>query len=207
GRAVGGPGGAAAGVRRRPAEVRVRAAPVAAGLPTSGFGAPLRIAPGGTVTGGRGWLARPAAGAEYPLLSAADAVEQIVVPDLARLCGRKVCPTPPMVITGARLGLALRWNFSGQPLLVPAWRYGLPGPPPPVGAGRANAAIPRRPPRPAGRAGRPPAGPGEPSGRSPERRRDARAGAGDPADPLTAPELSSTAGDSERASQARPTLE
>jgi len=110
-------------VLRIPGQVSVLADPVVDGLPTSGFETSLAVAPGGTITSGNGWLARPATGAEYPLVSAAEAIRQVPVPGIARLCGTKACTPRSPEITGAALGLALRWEETGKPLLVPAWHY------------------------------------------------------------------------------------
>jgi hypothetical protein len=110
-------------VQRVPGQVSVLVDPVVDGLPTTGFGTALTVAPGGDVTTGSGWLGHPAAGAEYPLVPAADALKDLPVRDIARLCGTKVCAPLPMEITGATLGLLLRWDTTAAPLLVPAWRY------------------------------------------------------------------------------------
>jgi hypothetical protein len=115
--------GAPTQVVRMPGQVSVLADPVVDGLVTSGFGTTLVIAPGGAVTAGSGWLGRPARGVEYPLLPAPDALSQVPVLDIARMCGSTVCPTPLFQVTGATLGLVLRWEAAGRPLLVPAWRY------------------------------------------------------------------------------------
>jgi hypothetical protein len=114
-------------VRRLPGQVVVVADPVVDGLPTSGFDTTLQVAPDRSIVGGHGWLGHPVAGAEYPLLSAAEAVKQIATPAIARECGKVQCPAQPMVITGARLGLMLTWNATAQVLLVPAWRYDVRG--------------------------------------------------------------------------------
>jgi hypothetical protein len=114
-------------VQRIPGQVSVLAEPVVDALATSGFGTAIVVAPGGTLAAGAGWLARPAKGAEYPLVGAADAVTRIAVPEVARLCGATVCPPLPLVIIGATLGLALRWDATGRALLVPAWRYDVRG--------------------------------------------------------------------------------
>jgi hypothetical protein len=119
--------GAPTRVQRIPGQVSVLAEPVVDGLATSGFGTALVVAPGGTIAAGAGWLARPVKGAEYPLVGAADAVKQIAVPGVAMLCGTTVCPPRPLEITGASLGLALRWDATGRALLVPAWRYDVRG--------------------------------------------------------------------------------
>jgi hypothetical protein len=115
-------------VRRLPGQVVVVADPVVDGLPTSGFDTSLQVAPDRSIVAGHGWLAHPVAGAEYPLLPAAEAVKQIATPAIARPCGKTGCPgPPPMVITDARLGLLLQWNAVAQALLVPAWHYDVRG--------------------------------------------------------------------------------
>jgi hypothetical protein len=115
-------------VLRLPGQVVVAADPVVDGLPTSGFGTSLQVAPDRSIVAGHGWLGHPVAGAEYPLLPAAEAVNQIATPAVARPCGKTGCPEPPpMVITGARLGLMLQWSATAQALLVPTWRYDVRG--------------------------------------------------------------------------------
>jgi hypothetical protein len=97
------------------------AEPVVDGLSTSGLETRLVVDPRQQVTDGAGWLGTPTAGSEYPLISAAEALARGPVAAVGLRCGSTTCPPPEVV--SARLGLALRWDTSGQPLLVPAWLY------------------------------------------------------------------------------------
>jgi hypothetical protein len=114
-------GAAPTHVQRIPGQVQVLAEPVVDGLPTSGFETRLEVDTRQQVTDGTGWLGTPTAGPEYPLVNAAEALARVPVPAIAVPCGSTSCPRPEVV--GARLGLALRWDTGGQPLLVPAWLY------------------------------------------------------------------------------------
>jgi hypothetical protein len=109
----------------------VTAAPVVAGLPTAGFDVRLQYNAKIELTGGSGWLAAPAAGAEYPLVSAQRALDALPKPGVVpQVCTDRMppsCAAPPRVVTGARLGLALRHDQQAGPLLVPAWLYTLKG--------------------------------------------------------------------------------
>jgi hypothetical protein len=117
-----------------------------------------------------GWTTTPTRGPAYPLISAADAFRALaaeprpMMPELCRLRtdGKPGCEPPaPVVITGARLGLALR-HEPRQPVLVPAWLFDVAGgaqplavvavaphflaTPPPVPMGRPNPATSAVPP-------------------------------------------------------------
>jgi hypothetical protein len=122
--------GADVQVASYPGFALVTAAPVVAGLPTSGYETRLQYDGSSTLTGGSGWLAPSAAGAEYPLISAQRAFDAMPKPEIARICPNthpQNCAAPLTVITGARLGLALRHDQQFGPLLVPAWLYTLRG--------------------------------------------------------------------------------
>src|SRR5207253_6895706 len=81
---------------------------------------------------GSGWLAAPAAGTEYPLVSAKRALDALPAPPRILIaCATPAvadCPMPrPVVVTGARPGLTLRYQDRGGPLLAPAWLYDVRG--------------------------------------------------------------------------------
>jgi hypothetical protein len=104
----------------------VTAAPTVAGLPTSGYETRLQYDSGIRLTSGSGWLASPAAGADYPLVSAQRAFDALPKPEIAKVCTDvepSRCTAEPTVITGASLGLALRHDQQAGALLVPAWFY------------------------------------------------------------------------------------
>ncbi|HSV68111.1 MAG TPA: hypothetical protein VLJ59_19760 [Mycobacteriales bacterium] len=113
-------------VLRAPGQIQVLADPVVDSWPTVGFATRLAVGTTGTIVDASGWLGPPAAGPEYPLVSAAEALAALPVPEIAVRCQGSICPSPPR-ITGARLGLALRWDETGRPLLVPAWLYDVDG--------------------------------------------------------------------------------
>lgn len=112
-------------VQRMPGQVQVIADPVLDGLPTTGFETRLMVDAHRQLTGGTGWLGTPTAGQEYPLISAAAALAGLPWPATGVHCGGTTCPRPEVV--DARLGLALRWDTSGRPVLVPAWIYQMHG--------------------------------------------------------------------------------
>lgn len=104
--------------------VAVVADPVIDGLVTDGYATTLLLDAHGAVKGAGGWLAHPATGATYPLVTASDALKTVVVPAIARLCGTKACPQQPLEVTGAELALTLRYQANpSTPILLPAWRY------------------------------------------------------------------------------------
>ncbi|HVQ94659.1 MAG TPA: hypothetical protein VMU51_26720 [Mycobacteriales bacterium] len=117
-------------VQTFPAIAIVTAAPVVAGLPTAGFEVRLQYNAKIELAGGSGWLATPVTGTEYPLVSAQKALDALPNPEIARVCTDRMpatCAIPQRVITGARLGLALRHDQQAGPLLVPAWLYTIKG--------------------------------------------------------------------------------
>jgi hypothetical protein len=86
-----------------------------------------------------GYLLVPTAGDDYPLRSAQSAFDDLAKlprPEIAMYCGPVppaagaeplACPTPkPIQVTGATLGLQLRWDGTGN-LLVPAWFFSTEG--------------------------------------------------------------------------------
>lgn len=125
---------------------RVWADPVVAGLPTVGLSTTIEVDRSG-VLGADGWLGTPVQGADYPLITAAQALHLLsrmahpmgvdtsvaAAPALAIACPVPDGPVTPMcggptVISGARLGLALRYD-GGAPVLVPAWLFSVAGQP------------------------------------------------------------------------------
>lgn len=110
--------------------------PTVAGLPTVGIATTIDVDTTGVI-GAMGRLESPTAGPEYPILTAAAALERLnsaprPLPAIA--CpetkdGPSACPgvdLRPAVITGATLGLTL--SFDGaDPILVPAWLYTVDG--------------------------------------------------------------------------------
>jgi hypothetical protein len=123
-------GNAEVRVQTFPSIALVTAAPVVDGLPTAGIEVRLQYNAKYELTGGSGWLATPTLGAEYPLVTAQQALDALPKPEIARgVCTDRMpatCVIPQRVITGARLGLALRHNRT-SPLLVPAWLYTVQG--------------------------------------------------------------------------------
>jgi len=85
---------------------------------------------GDLLAGGNGWVGTPTRGRSYPLIDAARAYSMLkaeprMAPEICqvRKDGKPGCePIPPTVITGVRLGLALRHDLE-RPLLVPAWLF------------------------------------------------------------------------------------
>jgi hypothetical protein len=106
----------------------VQATPTADWTTTLSFGA------NDTLTDASGWFGDPTRGRAYPLVDAARAfgllaAQPRAMPELCqvRKDGKPGCePIPPVVITGAALGLALRHDL-GHPLLVPAWLFAVRG--------------------------------------------------------------------------------
>jgi hypothetical protein len=103
------------------------ATPTVDGLPTAGFETRLEYDGKTTLFGGSGWLGGPARGTQYPLVSAKRALDALPHPDIAIACTNPAgsrCPAAsPTVVTGARLGLAIRRDAQAGALLVPAWLY------------------------------------------------------------------------------------
>jgi hypothetical protein len=122
--------GAAIVVTGYPALAIITVAPMVDGLQTAGY--ETRLQYDGTIrlTGGSGWLAPSKPGAGYPLISAQRALDGLPRPEIALACTDREpasCVLPPTVITGARLGLALRHDAQDGALLVPAWLYAVRG--------------------------------------------------------------------------------
>jgi hypothetical protein len=103
-------------VETYPGQGQVMAAPVVDGLPTLGYETRLFYDTRARLVSGMGWLATPTASAEYPLVSARKALEQ--VPAVPELPCPAIEPPPPackprqLVIVAARPGLMLVWEAS-----------------------------------------------------------------------------------------------
>jgi hypothetical protein len=105
--------------------------PQVGGLPTQGVRTDVAVDTDGIV-GATGWLGEAVAGASYPLLTATEALDRLRAmprPEIAIACvAGAECPTgiPTPTITGATLGLSLRWDglgTSGTEVLVPSWFF------------------------------------------------------------------------------------
>ncbi|TFE48860.1 hypothetical protein E3E14_17020 [Streptomyces sp. ICN441] len=124
----------------------VRADPLVGGLPTYGWSTSVHVAADGTVGNGSGQLVEPAAGPEYPVVGAEEALKRL---NAERGGGGRVgiggCATPgPLAegkpaapcepesgspvpaevvkVTGAEFGLAVH-SLEGRPALVPSWLF------------------------------------------------------------------------------------
>ncbi len=111
---------------------QVSAAPSVDGRPTAGFATVIDVDAAGRVRSASGWLGTVRPGARYPVLTAGATYAALrhrptgmAHPDLCRQRPdhRPGCAEPPpIVVTGARLGLLLTGTETGQ-LLVPAWLF------------------------------------------------------------------------------------
>ncbi|WP_344026227.1 hypothetical protein [Streptomyces luteireticuli] len=120
----------------------VTADPVVDSLPTYGWQTALQVAADGRVAGGSGQLRMPAKGHDYPVVSAARALEELnraggpakpllggcatPVPlgadDAAPPCPAAPPPREPVVIRGATFALSAQ-SVAGRPALVPSWLF------------------------------------------------------------------------------------
>ncbi|MEV7235202.1 hypothetical protein AB0N06_14825 [Streptomyces sp. NPDC051020] len=128
----------------------VNANPVVGGLPTYGWATGIQVGPDGHVVGGSGQLKSLEKGAEYPVISADDALKQLnkVGRSAASRSGVGGCatsvpleegePKPPAATCGTRtgaergtttvtvdkavFGLAMRY-VDGEQTLVPSWLF------------------------------------------------------------------------------------
>ena len=90
------------------------------GTPTADWATTLTFGVGGRLVDGGGWVGDPSRGRAYPLIDAARALRLLAaqpraMPELCqvRKDGKPGCePIPPVVITGATLGLALRHDLD-----------------------------------------------------------------------------------------------
>lgn len=124
----------------------VSADPVGGGLATVGLSTTVSVDRAGVVAA-QGWLGTATVGAQYPLVTAEQALRSlsrmahpmggeasgVAAPAVAIACPMPAGPATPVcggptVITGARLGLALRYDVSA-PVLVPAWLFSVAGDP------------------------------------------------------------------------------
>jgi hypothetical protein len=122
-------GDAAITINTYPGGARLTADPVVDGLPTVGMQTWLAFDGTATLVGGGGFLVTPTAGPEYPLISAKAALATLPVLAVGVAeCNDKQCdgaaPPAKTPITGARLGLALRFDYHQHAqILVPAWLF------------------------------------------------------------------------------------
>jgi hypothetical protein len=104
------------------------------GTDTADWLTTLSFTVGDLLDAANGWVAEPVRGRAYPLVDAATALRTLESQPqpLSQLCrvradGRPGCePMTPRVITGARLGLALR-HEPDRALVVPAWLFDVAG--------------------------------------------------------------------------------
>jgi hypothetical protein len=87
------------------------------GLPVYSWNNQLNVGPDGTLTGGTGSLIEPAAGDEYPLIDADEALK--LMND-----GATEPPEDALIVevAGAELGLSMQYS-EGEPVLVPSWLF------------------------------------------------------------------------------------
>jgi hypothetical protein len=119
---------------------RVEIEPQVGGLPTFGFSSGVSVGPKGAIESANGWLAQPAPGDDYPLVTATAGLERLKhspfgigpQPLTAGAPYCEACETvPPQVrtITGVRVGLAfaplLQPDQAGRALLVPVLLFDL----------------------------------------------------------------------------------
>ncbi|MEU3225766.1 hypothetical protein ABZ695_21730 [Streptomyces sp. NPDC006976] len=125
----------------------VNADPVVDGLPTYGWSTGVQVGPDGEVIGGSGQLKGLQKGAEYPVISADEAVKQLnaAQPESGRIggcidpppakegemaplyrCGKQKGsaepPTTTVTVNKAVFGLAVH-SAGGEQLLVPSWIF------------------------------------------------------------------------------------
>ena len=104
--------------------------PVVDGRPTVGARTLVDVDHLG-VLGALGVLSTPTVGDEYPIITAAaalDLLRSMPQPEIAIACaiGQKCPGIGPKVVTGARLGLTMAYDGSA-PVLVPAWLFSIRG--------------------------------------------------------------------------------
>jgi hypothetical protein len=117
--------------------------PQVAGLTVVGLETRVSVDEHGKIVDASGWLATPAQGPAYPLISARQAYDQLLqqpqpMMGLAMAPCRIVpgtsgcAPTPDRVVTGATLGLTQAYSTDRGILLVPAWLFRVRGEPTPI---------------------------------------------------------------------------
>ncbi|MEU9996402.1 hypothetical protein [Streptomyces sp. NPDC050848] len=130
----------------------VNADPVVGGLPTYGWSTGIHVGPGGELVAGSGQLKEPAKGADYPVVDAAKALEELNRSAVPGSIGIGGCATAPpaadtpadtagnvagdtatapcepdatpreLAVTGAVFGLAAQF-VDGERALVPSWLF------------------------------------------------------------------------------------
>ncbi|MFE5616723.1 hypothetical protein [Streptomyces sp. NPDC056524] len=127
----------------------VNADPVVGGLPTYGWSTGIHVGPGGELVAGSGQLKEPVKGAEYPLIGAEKALEELnkassgpgsigiggcaTDPPAGETAGETTGEAPTvtcepgaepkeLTVTGATLGLAAQF-VDGERALVPSWLF------------------------------------------------------------------------------------
>jgi hypothetical protein len=149
----------------------VTADPVVGGLPTTGWQTSLQIGGDGEVTGGNGYLAEPAEGHTYPVITADAALKELNKPggtddgrenlghvqacasavpyekgtEPDRPVAGKVDPCTgklePAKVRGAEFGLSAQ-SVAGRPALVPSWLFQVTGDSPtPFRGGKPGAIV------------------------------------------------------------------
>ncbi|MEI7778896.1 MAG: hypothetical protein WCJ42_05650 [Actinomycetes bacterium] len=106
--------------------------PTVNGLPTQGISTYFQVDRTQVQYAG-GWLTLPVAADTYPLVTADQAFKDLAnrpQPMMGILCPQTLdatsnpCPTPPpIVITGAELGLELNFDATNAPILIPSWFF------------------------------------------------------------------------------------
>lgn len=97
--------------------------PRVAGLRTRGIATTLELGADTRLRSASGWLADRRVGAEYPLVSAADALDRLAVPALGRPCDAATgCPELP-ALTDVELALVRTSLQDGEAALVPSWLF------------------------------------------------------------------------------------
>lgn len=121
----------------------VNADPVVGGLPTYGWSTGIHVGPGGELVAGSGQLKEPAKAAEYPVIGAGKALEELnraaSGPGSISIGGCATAPpadapqapcepAPPreLAVTGAVFGLASQF-VDGERALVPSWLFQVEG--------------------------------------------------------------------------------
>ncbi len=102
------------------------------GRDAAGFGTSLSVSGDRKITDGYGTLGRPQRGPAYPLVTAAEAFRRLQAQPYAEILLCRMTPTggcaatPPVTVTGARIGLVLATDSPGA-VLVPAWLFTVSG--------------------------------------------------------------------------------
>lgn len=106
--------------------------PVVHGLPTSGYTTRVELNQDKQISYASGFLGDLSAQDSYPLVTAAQAFDQLPAPMTEMLCrvgpnGQGCVPPTPPEVTGAVVGLELQQSDNGDRLLVPAWLFTVKG--------------------------------------------------------------------------------